>query len=280
MDDVDAGCDRNEKDPNSEEEEGLEDNEGKVVEGTPGYLPPEVLQDGHLPGQLADSWALGCTMEFCLIGRPPFFGASEQVLHQIFQYCDPERDHMSSRGHSEVVQFKNLETIESNKRAKRTRGLFSSSKAPTIYDESIVGRFDAAANSLLSKLISIDFRNRLSVAEAVHQPYLTGEDILDHDLVVNPLKWHFSKVFPTLPFLDGGVDGDNSPASVKSSAGGSEKEWARRQLSAVWAPMPHAYRMAHDGAGSATPANLVGVRCDDSPIAEGDEEFLVRFFSL
>ncbi|CAM9217990.1 unnamed protein product, partial [Ectocarpus fasciculatus] len=46
-------------------------NDDASIEGTPGYLPPEVLQLGGLPDQLSDSWALGCTLEFCLSGRPP-----------------------------------------------------------------------------------------------------------------------------------------------------------------------------------------------------------------
>lgn len=175
-----------------------------------------------------------------------------------------------------------MKKSESNKRAKRARGLFLSSNAPTSYSELIVGQFDTAAQSLLSKLILIDFKHRLSIAEAVRNPYLTGEDILHGDSVINPLKWHFTKDFPTLPFLDGGVDGDNSPASVKpgSSSAGPEKEWARRQLSAVWAPMPHAYRMAHDTGGNNGQSDLRGVRCEDNPIAEGDDELLVRFFEI
>ena len=50
------------------------------LEGTPAYLPPEILTKRvRLPGFAADAWALGCVAYFCLHGRPKFFGDNEQV---------------------------------------------------------------------------------------------------------------------------------------------------------------------------------------------------------
>jgi serine/threonine protein kinase len=50
------------------------------LEGTPAYLPPEVLrQRVRYPGYAADAWALGCLAYFCLHGRPKYFGDTEQV---------------------------------------------------------------------------------------------------------------------------------------------------------------------------------------------------------
>ena len=50
-------------------------------EGTPAYLPPEVLTGQHslTPGYEVDSWALGCLASFCLHGCPLYFGDREQV---------------------------------------------------------------------------------------------------------------------------------------------------------------------------------------------------------
>jgi serine/threonine protein kinase len=54
------------------------------VEGTPAYLPLEVLSasaarkfgdfDGTMTSLAVDSWSLGCVASFCREGRPPFFG--------------------------------------------------------------------------------------------------------------------------------------------------------------------------------------------------------------
>ncbi|CAM9870614.1 unnamed protein product, partial [Phaeothamnion confervicola] len=49
------------------------------VEGTPAYLPPEVLA-GKFPDLLADAWALGCLLYQCLTGRPPFFADTEEEV--------------------------------------------------------------------------------------------------------------------------------------------------------------------------------------------------------
>ena len=50
------------------------------LEGTPAYLPPEILTKRvRLPGFAADAWALGCVTYFCLHGRPKFFGDNDQV---------------------------------------------------------------------------------------------------------------------------------------------------------------------------------------------------------
>ena len=46
------------------------------AEGTPGYLPPEVLRAGTSPGWAGDAWALGCVTFFCLKGRPKYYGDS------------------------------------------------------------------------------------------------------------------------------------------------------------------------------------------------------------
>jgi serine/threonine protein kinase len=50
------------------------------AEGTPGYLPPEILVSGVSPGWPVDYWSLGCVVYFCLFGRPRYYGSNfEQV---------------------------------------------------------------------------------------------------------------------------------------------------------------------------------------------------------
>ena len=59
------------------------------MEGTPAYLPPEVLlgQEEVVntgAGSSSDAWALGCVMHFVMTGRPPFFGSRDQVQSILF----------------------------------------------------------------------------------------------------------------------------------------------------------------------------------------------------
>lgn len=62
------------------------------AEGTPGYLPPEVLRMGCYPGWAGDSWALGCVTYFCLVGRPKYYGATFEevmiyILYDSIRHC-------------------------------------------------------------------------------------------------------------------------------------------------------------------------------------------------
>ncbi len=54
-----------------EDDDDEQEEEDERIEGTFAYLPPEVLRDGRTPDALADSWALGCLLYQCLVGRPP-----------------------------------------------------------------------------------------------------------------------------------------------------------------------------------------------------------------
>lgn len=72
------------------------------AEGTPGYLPPEVLMAGVTPGWTVDYWSLGCVLYFCLYGRPKYYGTTfEQVLFQMASDYT-ELSHLLSHSH---VQF-------------------------------------------------------------------------------------------------------------------------------------------------------------------------------
>lgn len=54
-----------------------------MLEGTPAYLPPEVLSgDTTKMGTSVDAWALGCLLLFLHHGRPIYFGDRETVLQQ------------------------------------------------------------------------------------------------------------------------------------------------------------------------------------------------------
>ena len=61
-------------------EEGT-DTRNAPLAGTPAYLAPELL-DGGVPGPAADIYAFGVLMYETLAGRPPFEGATADVLDQ------------------------------------------------------------------------------------------------------------------------------------------------------------------------------------------------------
>jgi len=64
------------------------------VEGTPAYLPPEVLSGSihqseaatQGEGSASDAWALGCLLLFLLDGKPPFYGDKDQVVTTVLLF--------------------------------------------------------------------------------------------------------------------------------------------------------------------------------------------------
>jgi hypothetical protein len=69
-----------------------------VMQGTPDYMAPEQALSFHSADIRADIYSLGCTLYFCLIGRPPFAGGTvsqkllrhQQVMPTPVQELRPE----------------------------------------------------------------------------------------------------------------------------------------------------------------------------------------------
>lgn len=171
-------------------------------EGTPAYLPPEVLLN-QVTGfdTSVDAWSLGCLTYFCLSGRPPFYGDAQQVINQMFE----------KKG---KVTFL-LDEINEDKE-----------------DDSI--QMSRCAYKFIDSLMCIDVVNRLNFANVFNEDYLIrGYETMDCNYklidtkILEPKKLHFQNSI-LLPPLE--IQGK---ASLNES-----QEWARRQLSVIWAPMP------------------------------------------
>jgi serine/threonine protein kinase len=150
------------------------------VEGTPAYLPPEVL-NGAKPDVLTDAWSLGCTMHFCLFGRPPLFGEQEQVVQQLVRFTSASPDSNPMFGPRDNTS-----------------------------DE---------AKELIQSLLTVDPSQRMSVKVAVSASFFTAHN-------VNVTELHFG---PAVPLAKGGIEPQ------------PDAEWARRQFSKIWSPMPQEF---------------------------------------
>jgi serine/threonine protein kinase len=64
------------------EEPSYDPNDDTRIEGTTAYLPPEVVMGGF-PTPAADSWALGCVLYQCLLGRPPILEADKTLTKKL-----------------------------------------------------------------------------------------------------------------------------------------------------------------------------------------------------
>jgi len=86
---------------------------------------------------------------------------------------------------------------------------------------------DQRYTSFVSQLLELDPSNRLSVAAAVQHPYLTtGLTDDPARVIMNPQHLHTTEPI-RLP-----------KTRVGGASSAEDQQWARRQFSVLWAPMP------------------------------------------
>jgi hypothetical protein len=83
----------------------------------------------------------------------------------------------------------------------------------------------------------------MTVEQVLHHPYVTDNDTID------PFALHALDALP-LPRTNSGPGGGDSGGKNE------DKEWARRQCSIVWAPMPMSYDLSSTvGRGKVRPVD-------------------------
>jgi len=209
---------------------GEEEKEEERAEGTPGYLPPEVLGlrvgagegSSSSPGLGADAWALGCLAWFCLTGRPLFFGSRDEVLTQ-----------MQSPDHCPALLLESaaVEGLQVSKEVEQRRNVHFCAEADAAA-ETFLG--DGNTGPFLRGLLNRDSRERLSVLDAASHAYLLQGPAVGDEEECQPLQPSRLHAGPpvALPL----------PSSSRSSSD-DNPQWARRQFSVLWAPMPSAYNI-------------------------------------
>ena len=209
------------------------------AEGTPAYLPPEVLQRAMgSPGQASDVWALGCLLLFLLTGRPPFYGDRETVLQQQTAAGIPIMDAVSvvtvpSGPSSHVdkgVTFRPTPLQE----LFRPRPLHSAPDMLQANEENPL-QYPPVLRSLLQGLFQLDVQSRLPLSAIIQHEWLT-RGVADTEPTLDPMTLHRS----TPPLWPGPW-----PKGVAGNAEEDEEEeerkddpWARRQFSVLWYAMP------------------------------------------
>lgn len=178
-----------------------------------------------MPGWKSDSWALGCVLFFCLVGRPKYFGSTfEEVLQQI----KAEFDDMNENSHNQVsVHFDSV----------------------TDDSDEILSGLSMSTSQLLGDLLAYDPSTRISIPDVCRHPFFntTGDNS-----EVDPLNFHLQDPLK-LPRSNAGQIGASSA---------EDKAWTRRQCSMVWSPMPKAYDFGTgsntDGSGGNSPGLASG----------------------
>jgi len=210
-------------------ETGNDTNDNRA-EGTPAYLPPEVLQNesGGIPGVASDVWALGCLLLFLLTGRPPFCGDRAVVLEQ------QEQAGLSTGIVSDVdFEYKAV-----------------SFQLPQQFGSLVHGATSGAIKPLLNGLLCISPQNRFTLSDVVQHEWLVGStapgagEFLPDRL--DPLNLHRSAPpeWPgPWPNTAGEAATGAGTGNEDTSAGEGEEEeeedpWARRQFSTLWYAMP------------------------------------------
>eukprot|EP00605_Chrysophyceae_sp_TOSAG23-4_P002472 GSChrysophyteH1.ASY1.ANO1.2731.1 assembled CDS len=185
-------------------------------EGTPAYLPPEVLEGHALPGISTDAWALGCLMSFLLAGRPPFYGdqASVQQQHKLLQKGSRSDSNLSEGASVSFAPFLAHRDTDTDD----TSGFFRQ-------------------HDLLDGLLQYRPQTRYSVVQACHHEFITIGDATDNGkpppIAMHPPHLHHGSPPPWPPFASG-VEKD-------TQGGKAADPWARRQFSVLWSAMPDRY---------------------------------------
>ena len=173
------------------------------LEGTPGYLPMEVLENNITPNITSDIWSLGCVLVFCYLGRPKYYGDKNEVLLQLKN--DFEYNISQNEDHIHYI----------------SRDNFWNSIVPTSDIDSLNFK------ELLQNLWKINPNERILLNNVINSNYLT----INSDgtpIQMNSLQLHFNEPL-ILP------KANNSHMKVHNS---EDELWARRQFSTLWAPMP------------------------------------------
>lgn len=83
---------------------------------------------------------------------------------------------------------------------------------------------------LIFEIQKLDPNQRITIDQVLHHPYITDHDTID------PLVLYSQPAVP-LP--------EKSSENNGGSTSEQDKEWARRQCSIVWAPMPNNYNFSN-----------------------------------
>ena len=254
-------------------------------EGTPAYLPPEVLSRRVAPGPAADAWGLGCCLRFFLAGRPPFYGDKDTVLEQQQQLLGTGGGSGISGGGGVTFAADLPSTLCAG------GGSSAADSGPHLQD-------------LLQGLLQTDPAARYSVQAAAQHPFLllgdtSGDGNVGNDgeggargtegkgrqqVEMLPAQLHTQAPPPWPPAATGvervpasSPDGIIS-ATDEGGSGGSSAEpdpWARRQFSVLWAAMPPSYdedSSASSGAASTGGSSTARRPYVLRPVAEGAGE--------
>lgn len=114
---------------------------------------------------------------------------------------------------------------------------------------------------LLLRLLLLDPSQRMTLDHVIHHSYLTDHETID------PFSLHFNPAIP-LPISNLSNGSDINPQE--------DKEWARRQCSIVWAPMPINYDFTSTS-NKTTQISGGKNKALDEGIIEMDMEFQAKF---
>jgi serine/threonine protein kinase len=191
------------------------------VEGTPAYLPLEVLcpkeadfyeTENNMTSLLVDTWSLGCVAYFCYHGRPLFYGNAEQVEFQIrkkFEYFDTSANNTFQKS----VSFKFDETAGCMNNVKRA---VHKEETDTISETELRSLFIHLDDSI-RLMLTLNPRQRPYMHQIAKLPFFTYSSTLEE---TNIYTFHR---MPPVMLPKNTVNGTNN-----------SREWSRRQFSHIW----------------------------------------------
>ncbi|GMM28367.1 mitogen-activated serine/threonine-protein kinase [Martiniozyma asiatica (nom. inval.)] len=170
--------------------EDPEKNQGFLTEyvATRWYRAPEIILSFQGYTKAIDMWSVGCILAELLGGFTIFKGKD---------YVDQLNEILRVLG---TPDEETLQTIKSQRAQDYVRGLPLMQKIPF---ESLYPRAPLAAIDLLSKILTLDPRHRITVDEALEHPYLeVWHDPLDEPVCPKPFNFDFEAVTESCDMRD------------------------------------------------------------------------------
>jgi len=136
--------------------------------GTPGFRPPEVLLKCQTQTVAVDMWAVGVILLSILSRSYPFFRAPDDMtaLAELMTLCGTKQVQAAANRYGRRLTFSHMKEECDLSSVCKQLGARGEEPPPSIVTEDAI--------SLLKRLLRLDYKDRITAAQALDHPFVAG----------------------------------------------------------------------------------------------------------